>query len=350
MRKYYLLKFTALALSLSGLVMSCKNDDDDEPVKPVISFETNTMTVNEADGVIEVKVKLDKAAEEDITIEYELAGSAIDVATVDDPDTDESDYGIVEDNNDHGEIEIEAGETEGVIEIELYSDVLIEDSNEDTDPLDPETIEIELTDVDTEDVEISTDNTMDISIEQEDGVLVLLAWAAPTETDSADMDMVVRYGANTTTWQGFMAGSLRESFTAPEFVFIPNGPDIPAFGMSYTYFAGNREPLSFEVIFADMVDGVLEEEANVLRYEGEYSLANVNKWTEQTNGLNSTKVVQTFGNTGGTFTGHTEITVPASGSRVPSINDLPHSFRKQSVKHVTIPRQLQSFINRINKK
>ena len=75
MQKSILLLSSLLTVVVTSLVLSsCK---DDEPfVKPKLSLDESTMTVNEAAGTIEVDFVLDKAYSSDITIEYDLGGTA----------------------------------------------------------------------------------------------------------------------------------------------------------------------------------------------------------------------------------------------------------------------------------
>jgi hypothetical protein len=82
--------------------------------------------------------------------------------------------------------------------------------------------------------------------------------------------------------------------------------------MSYVYYEGTLDPLEFEVVFADFVDGAFEAEANVESFTGTYTAANKNEWTDP----NTTKVVQTFKKVSGEFAEFSAIDVPASGSRL----------------------------------
>ena len=75
-----LLIISILTLAISSLILSsCK--EDEPPTKPKLSFSEATKTINEADGKIEIKIKLDKGAFEDVTIAYELSGTALDKVT-----------------------------------------------------------------------------------------------------------------------------------------------------------------------------------------------------------------------------------------------------------------------------
>lgn len=281
-----------------------------------LSFSNQTMIVNEADREIEVTLVLDKPAPQDLTFEYELSGSATDSLIANEDMA--ADYKII---GTHGQFTIAAGQTSGAIDIRLYSDLGIEDANPNTEPLEPETIIITV--ASTNGVTMP-DNEAQISVEQEDGVLVALFWPDPTETDSADMDLLLRVGTTTTNWLGVIAGSAEGSFTGPEVIFFPNAINFPAYGLSYTYYAGTLDPLTFEAVFIDFIDGAVEPPENTLSYEATYTAANKNAWEN----VSSTKVVQTFEKTETGFTTPTAITVPATGSRVGSHDNFTSNLRR----------------------
>ena len=111
-------------LALLAIATACSKDDDKAPSKPTISFDSESITVNEADGLVEIELTLTKALKEDVTIEFEISGTAQDLATETD-DTDAADYGI--DTEDYAEVELEAGETTVTIPIYLFSDAYYEE-------------------------------------------------------------------------------------------------------------------------------------------------------------------------------------------------------------------------------
>jgi hypothetical protein len=294
-----------------------------DDVASQLSFSNQTMTVNEADQAIQVELVLDKPAPEDLTIQYELRGSATD--TLNATQQLAADYKIL---GTHGEFVIEAGQTSGVIEILLYSDLDIEDANPATQPLDPETIVISV--INTNAVEIA-DNELEILVEQEDGLLIALYWPDPVQdpagTLQADMDLLLRVGTSTTNWLGVITGSASDSYEGPEVTFIPNAINFPAYGLSYTYYAGTLDTLNFEVVFIDFIDGAVEPEANTLSYEATYTAANKNAWTD----VSSTKVVQTFEKTSTGFTTPSAIVVPTEGSRIASYDNFTSNLRRGDI-------------------
>ena len=183
--------FTLSAFSL--LLSSCK--EDEPPAKPKLSFDKTSITVNEADKEIEVKIKLDKPTSERFYITYELDGTATDKVTAG-PNS-AYDYEI---KDDYLEAKIDKDDTTAIIKIQLYSDFEIEDK---------ETILISIKSVDSENIEITREDDIKITITQEDGLLVVLEWPAQTATAKADMDLLLRVGANTSTWDRVFNGSVQ---------------------------------------------------------------------------------------------------------------------------------------------
>jgi hypothetical protein len=303
-----LLAFFALAIGVS----SCKKDDEPPPAKPKLSFTTPSVTVNEADGTVEVEFTLDKPATEDIVVEYSLSGTAIDKASV--AANQAFDYEVL---TDPGEVEILQGETTGIIEIKMYSDLRLEEA---------ETIEVQIDDVDSENIELTREDEYAITVEQEDGLVIALNWPAPAAGAQADMDLLLWVGDNTTTWEGVLTGSTQESFASPEAIFIPNVLPYAAYGLSYVYYDGTLDPLEFTVTFIEFISGDFEDEAQAQEFTATYTAANKNKWTD----ANSTIVAQTFGKSATGFSEVSSITVPVSSSRVRPTVKQPSNFQKGS--------------------
>ena len=146
---------TTIVIGLGFGFSSCK--DDEPPAKPKLSFAQSAMTVGESDGVIEVELVLDKPYSKDLTIEYDLGGTASDQDAV---GTANADYEVV---GDHGVVVIESGETSGIIELEIFEDGAFESD---------ETIEISIMDTNTADVEVTADDEIVITISNDDAQLV----------------------------------------------------------------------------------------------------------------------------------------------------------------------------------
>ena len=279
---------------------SCK--DDEPPAKAKISFVESTITVNEADGIIEIEVVLDKPAIEDFQIEYETDGTAQDLETA--SQSSPPDYEILTDLNDYGKIEILKGETSGIVEIELFSDLDIEDS---------ETIEISLTAIKfSTQAELTIDDNIEITLEQEDGLLVLLKWNYPS-ADSVDLDLFF-WAPNSSGDLGLTdLNSVQVGFVGPEGFFLPTSLlDDGQYGLSCTYYEGKADPMNFTVDFIEIVNG---DDAATTTKSGTYSLDNINPWDDETNGT-APLLVQTFQKVGSDFTNFSAIETPPSGSRV----------------------------------
>ena len=299
------------------VVITVTNDDE----QLQLSFLSQSLSFNEADQLVKVEVQLDKPAPRDITISYELAGSATDSITASREDLN-ADYYI---NGDAGQFEIKAGETKGAIEIALLSDLLVEDSNNETDALDPENILLTITNTGGATM---ADKEMEVLIKQEDGLIIALLWPDSVENQYADMDLLLRVGRNTTEWLGVLTGSVNGSSQGPEIIFIPNILPYEGYGLSYTYYGGTLDPLTFQAVFIEIVNSALEPSANALRYEATYTAANKNEWTD----VSSTKVVQTFAKAAPGFSTPSDITVPTEGSRFRSNDNFKSPVRRGDLK------------------
>jgi hypothetical protein len=153
MRKSALIILSLTILtSLTFVISSCK--EDEPPAKPVVSFKTDKLSVSEGNGTLEVEVELSSPAPSDLTIEYNLAGTAVDLEAA--PNVASSDYSI---EGGSGELEIEAGATSGSITILLLADNGYEDN---------ETIEIELDDAGSNATVSDENSAIEITIVNDD--------------------------------------------------------------------------------------------------------------------------------------------------------------------------------------
>jgi len=286
---------TAMVLSLT--ISSCKKD---EPyVKPQLSFSSATGTFKESDGTVQIEVSIDKVAKEDFTIQYSFDGSvAIEKSTA----ASGKAYDF-EDLN-AGEVVMKKGEKTANIELKFYSDFYLEDD---------ELIDLKISNISVTNVEITRNDETKLTLDQEDGLVVYLTWPAPSASGVADMDLFIRVGENITTWDGVLTGSVQESTQPGELAFIPKTIGNAAFGASYVYYDGTLDPLDFTVSFVEFSNGAFEPDDQVESFDGEYTIANLNKWTD----VNSTVVVQTFTKVGDIFGEISDpIITPDSGSRM----------------------------------
>lgn len=346
MRKFVVGGLYVGVLLTSCLVpFSCK---EEEPfVKPNLSFALKTLTVNEADDIIEVEVILDKAFAEDITIEYSLSGDAVE--KVDAGSTSSYDYEII---SDYLEVEILEGETVGKIEIQLYSDLEIEDD---------EIIDIQIESVDNEQIEITRDDRLQITVEQENGMYVVLEWGTAVASTSSytDVDMDMFFWAPSTTTGELVITNLSAtipSYSSPEVIFLPNSILVDAtYGLSYNFYEGKLkdnppgtpgnplDPMNFRVTFAEFINGAFEPAASRNIFNEAYTLSNINAWDED--GAPSPVKAQTFKKTGSTYSDFSAITVEATGSRSNSTSQIPATVRKVGV-NKSYSEAMKSLLNR----
>lgn len=295
-RSKYLKIWLSLIITLSIALSSCKKD---EPfVKPKLSFSESTKTFKESDGEVEIKVELDKAYSKDIEIDYSISGTAGEQVKV--GTTAAADYKI---SSDYLKVKILAGETSGIIKLEFFSDIEIEDD---------ETIEIQIDKVDSEEIEITRTDEVNITLKQEDGLVVVLEWgvnATPKYTD-VDMDLFLWAEDANTTLVLTNFSSVQESVQSPEFFFLPTAiVDDGTYGLSCNYYSGTVDPMDFQVTYYKLINGA---NAGSVVKKGTYTLANINPWyTSKVDPL----LVMTFKKLGTEFKDFSDITIPSAGSR-----------------------------------
>lgn len=295
--------------SLSLMVSSCK--EDEPPSKPKLSFSQSTKTINEADGVIEIKMKLDKGAFEDVTITYELSGTALDKVTA--GTTKAYDYEIKEN---YLETEIVKGDSIGIIKLTLFSDLDIEED---------ETITISIKDTDSENIEITRNDDIKITLKQEDGMVVALEWGTGVGEKYVDVDMdLFLWAKGSDSNLGLTnIASANSGFASPEFFFLPTKVlNDGQYGLSCTYYEGTVSPMNFSVSFVKLVAGVYKTPTVK---KATYTLVNINPWF--TSDVDPALVL-TFDKTSGDFTNFSNITVPAQGSRQTSSGLVSSYFKK----------------------
>lgn len=319
MRKYSNLLMSACVMFAGALTISaCK--DDDPPVPPSVAFEASTRTVKESDGTIEVKVVLDKPAPEDITVKYTIGGTAVEEVAA--AGQHASDYAI---SSDYKEVKIAKGATEGIIELELFSDTDLEDD---------ETITLAIASVTPVDVKPAVPDDITITVKQEDGLIVALTWGEEgvAYTD-VDMDLILWVTNNAGTlvpnfqflgYSGDYNTNLVEAFTPRiEYFFFPGVVADGTYGISANYYSGTREPMKFTVTYVEVVNGA---EAASVDKQGTYTLQNINAWTEE----NAPQVLLagTFKKVGSDFTDFSDLTIAATGSRSGSF-DVPSGIQRK---------------------
>ncbi len=280
------------------------------------SFAAATLTVNESFAEFhEIVVQLDKPAPADMTISYDLGewldggslvpGVAIDTLRASDVENFPDDLWDYYIDGTSGELTIEAGETSGVIRINILSDFLLEDN---------ETITLTLKAGGG--VTVGANPQMVITVEQEDGRVVILDWAG----DNVDMDLFGWFKVEA-SYQ-YLFSSASASFDPPEGAIIPslfldalaeNGYTTVEFGMSYVYYEGPADPVEFQSIIADFADDAFEPVEEREIKTATYTSVNKNPW--DTEAGTDFEIEQTFTYTAGAYQPVSDITVPAAGSR-----------------------------------
>lgn len=289
------LRITGSLCILVMIVWQLSSCKDDPPfVKPKLSFTSETLTVSESDETAEIEVTLDKAYTEDITIDYKIAGTALDEVAA--GSNQQPDYKV---EGEYKKLEIAKGDLTGKITLTLYSDFNIEED---------ETIILTIDKVDNENIEITGDDVVTITLLQEDGLLAILEW--DESYSDVDMDMFLWYGSALNSMSITGVASLRASYDPPEFIFIPDVVEDGFLGMSYNYYEGTEDPMEFSVTFLKIESG---EDVWEKDFTQQYTLANINAWDS---GDLDPILVQTFKKAGGNYTNFSDITVPPSGSRV----------------------------------
>jgi hypothetical protein len=292
-------------------VITVMNDDD----QLTASFGATTMTVNESDGtagLLQIAVQLDNPASQNVTVAYTLAGTAVDSLTAHEDEQLLADYYVNAEPDDVGTLVIPAGQSTANIELRLFTDFEFEED---------ETIEITL--AATTDVQVGTNNKITITVEQQNGKLIALIWDDPAYTD-VDMDLVL-WAGQSVDQLGVLSLSANAGTTPKlEVVFIPSEVTDGTFGLSHNYYSGSADPLTFEVHFADYADGVVEAEGTREIYSATYTAANKFPWFDNEEWP---QVVQTFKIVEGTYTDISQITVPASGSRLKT-NRVPKGIKR----------------------
>lgn len=288
-------------------------EENDQQV--VASFATTSLTQKESDGIIEITVSLSQPASANATITYSVSGTARDSvsATNANPKL-PADYAVR--GGSPGTLQIPAGANSGIIRIGLYSDFVIEDGDQETEPWDPETIIMTLTGSTGVSIDSEKDE-LQIDVHQEDGKVIALFWDLDRpdleDETTVDMDLFLWIGdiGTPTDELELISLSAFEGTEHPEIIFVPSKITEVKYGVTYTYWGGDVEPMAFAADFIDFADGALGGRET---YEGTYTLDNLNPWETLDQIVH---IQQTFEvNADGEFVNFSEITVPDEGSRV----------------------------------
>lgn len=207
MKRLFTTPLSLVAITMMTITLfACKDDDD--PVVPVVTFQSAARTVGEGAGTIDVAINLDVAAPREIVVRYSLSGTANEGTTT------SADYQVL---GTFERVTIPQGSSSGTIQLQIKQDDLVEAD---------ETIIITLSGVDNNAATIGSANTATITIENDDlGSAVSFASATRTIKESdgiievqlvldraATQALTVDYAFNYTTLSGKAIDSL-QSYT-----------------------------------------------------------------------------------------------------------------------------------------
>lgn len=333
-------------VAVAGLMMiaSCK---DDEKPRANISFTASEEEVLEGQGIVEVKINLDKPMSETVVLSYTLDGTAQQGSALNSDD--EDDY-LVESNN--GLVLITAGATEAVIEIGIYQDAYEYDEDNEVSY---ETIIITLNSVLAGPAQIvPTQNIHTLKI-LEDDLLMYLDWhtGTPGNPGDVDMDMYVSIDNPETTAQDFsIIGGSASVGTEFEAIAFPGHLPSATYGFSYVYYDGTSNNLSFTVTMLSPLSS-LNGTQEVLEFNQTYTLDNKNPYDGEGNGT-TPFIAQTFKKNGGDYNNVSNISKQATGSRTESsFIQTPSELTRRSlhsagkIERVKIPKK---YLQNLNKK
>ncbi len=111
-----------------------------------------------------------------------------------------------------------------------------------------------------------------------------------------------------------------------EQITMRNGSaDFPdgRYGVGYNYFSGTANPLTFKPKFRAL-KGTINNDSIVARFEGQYTLDNINRWDQ----TGTYHIAQFFEKSGNNFHSFTPIDIPAAGSRMKGYTFTPFLLRK----------------------
>ncbi|MCX7637326.1 MAG: hypothetical protein N2044_05695 [Cyclobacteriaceae bacterium] len=95
------------------------------------------------------------------------------------------------------------------------------------------------------------------------------------------------------------------------------------YGVGYNYFSGTANPLTFKPKFRSL-KGTINNDSIVARFNGQYTLANLNRWDQ----TGTYHIAQFFVKAGNNYHSFTPVDIPASGSRQRSYSFSPFVLRK----------------------
>ncbi|MCW5912308.1 MAG: hypothetical protein KIT62_14655 [Cyclobacteriaceae bacterium] len=307
--------------------------DDPPPPKTGISFEAESFLTLESDGTLTsfhpdlinggagrefvVKILLDRALSETTVLQYTVSGTA---TRTNPAGSAVNDYAIKDGLNTivgTDKITIEKGATEANFIITVFEDFSFEVDDDDS-PI--ETAIIKFTSVVSGNAELGLADTYTLSIEEDDA-LILHQWFVDGTDGFGDVDMDLFVTLDGDLINSSTYDNNSGTRTLPyEGLFIPAGFPNGTYGVSYTYYSGTSDDVDVVSLMWGRLNGQVypyftATAGSVLVFEANYGLNNINRWDDEVEGTDP-QVVQTMVKNGVAYTNISQITVPASGSRV----------------------------------
>jgi hypothetical protein len=309
--------------------------DDDPPPKSGITFELESFETLESDGTltsfhpdlgftgsvgrdIVVKILLDRELSETTVVQYSVSGTATRTNPAGNP---VNDLAIKDGLNTivgTDKITIEKGAVEATIIITVYEDFSFEVDDDDS-PI--ETAIITLTSISSGNAELGLTDTYTLSIEEDDAFILHQWYVDGTdEYGDVDMDLFVWLEDDLINNSTNDNASWDEDFPPYEALFIPAGFPNGTYEMSYTYYSGTSDDVDVVALMWGRLNGDIYpyfsfEDDEVLVFEANYGLANINNWLESE--IDPMRV-QSMIKTGLNYSNISQIAVPESGSRIGS--------------------------------
>jgi hypothetical protein len=335
------MKFLLGVLAMGAITMlnSCK---DDEVPKAGVNFELAEQEVTESDGtvasfhpdeddgvgrIIPVKLVFDIPLAGDAVFKIDIDGSARQTSN----STESNDFTLDAEGDmvtvDGTNVTVLKGATEATINLRVFEDYLFEleeDSDLNEDGIPYETVEITIESVVSGPITLGEAVRHVVKILEDDSYIFVDWTVNNTEgPGDANLDLLVYINNN-------YAGRSASSTTANpyELIVIPGGFPATTYGLGYVYKSGTSDDVDFRIEIANY-GGTLTKAsggaaAAVLQFTGTYTLANINNYpTPSSTAVPNTNKTQTMEKNALNYTGVTELSIPATGSRIKPVAAVP---------------------------
>ncbi len=299
MKKAANLLLSVMVLTVFVLVFSSCSEDEKKTAE--VSFDIPTQTVDEDAGQILIPYEIKNGpTDEDATISFSFSGTA----------TEDEDFAFT------------GWDDDGVV-IELLDDNSFESD---------ETIIVTMTSGDN--VDIGQADTHTVTIQDNDfaDLEIELTWDAGSGTPGdVDMDLILfKYDPVGDVFDFVDASA--ESGTVFESLTLSSNETEATFGLSYQYYSGSSDNLTFTVTFTP-TEGTLEGTDDELSLSATYTLDNINA-------TQNVIIEQFFDQEGSDFNNFSVIDVPEAGSRIKTFKIPSRKEQKNSATRITTRKKI----------